>query len=207
MKSSTIVPTFLLLVHACAAAPPVRDDDMSAARHRQMARQQEAIAASETRASERNPSGSQADPAESERKQEHRRRAEESREHAREHEAAAMYLEQFEDHACGGVPPSSRAACPLLGPLVRLDDIPGGVRATFADASRVRPAIAEMRCHYAFARARHFDEAVACPLYVRGIEIRPGLGPREVEIVAHDEATVHMIQQRSRSQAIILRDR
>lgn len=129
----------------------------------------------------------------------------ESREHARQHMAAAAFLEQFEDDACGGVPPSERAACPLLGPLVGLDDIPGGVRATFADAARVHAVVAEMRCHYAFARARHFEESVGCPLYVRGIEIRRGLDPRSVEIVARDEATVRLIRARSRAQAILVR--
>jgi hypothetical protein len=178
---------------------------MSAARHRQTAQQEEGIAASETRASEQSPSGSQSSPSEDDRKEEHRRKADESREHARQHAAAAAYLEQFEDDACAGIPPSGRAACPLLGPLIRLGDIPGGIRATFVDASRVHPAIVEMRCHYAFARARNFEEAVHCPLYVRGIEIRPGLDPREVDIVAHDEGTVRLIRQRSRSQAIVVR--
>jgi len=194
----------LLVAHACASSPPIRDDDMSATRHRQMAQQEEAIAASETRASAQNPAGSRSEPAESDRGEEHRRKAEESHEHARQHAAAAAYLERFEDAACAEIPPSGRAACPLLGPLVRLDDVPGGVRATFVDASRVRPAIAEMRCHYAFARARHFDQASSCPLYVRGIEIRPGLDPRQVEIVAHDEASIRLIRQSSRSQAIVV---
>jgi len=205
MKSPMMGLALFLVAYACAGSPPVRDDDMSAARHRQMAQQAEAIAASETRASDQNPGGSRSDPAEPDRQEEHRRKAEKSREHARQHTAAAAYLERFEDAACAGIPPSGRAACPLLGPLVRLDDVPGGVRATFVDASRVRPAIKEMRCHYAFARARHFEQAITCPLYVRGIEIRPGLDPRQVEIVAHDEATIRLIRQQSRSQAIVVR--
>jgi hypothetical protein len=208
MKSSVIVPGLFLVVQACASASPVRDDDMSATRHRQMAAREEANAASETRAYEHSSGRPDSDPAEYDRKDEHRRKAEDSREHAREHAASAAFLEQFEDDACAGIAPSGRAACPLLGPLVRLDDIPGGVRATFLDSAHVRPAIAEMRCHYAFARARHFDEAVHCPLYVRGIEIRPGLDPREVEIVAHDEATARLIRQRSRAEAVVVhRDR
>ena len=50
-----------------------------------------------------------------------------------------------------------------------------------------RPSIAEMRCHYAYARSRHFDEAIGCPLYVQGVEIRQALDPRAIEIVSRDE--------------------
>jgi len=81
------------------------------------------------------------------------------------------------------------------------------VRVTFADRSRVRTAIAEMRCHYAYARARHFDEKVGCPLYVQGIEVRQALDPRAIEIVAHDEVTTKLIRERSREQATFVRGR
>jgi hypothetical protein len=204
MKWSMIGPASLLVAHACASSPPVRDDDMSAAQHRQMVEREEASAATEARASEQSPGGSHQNRAEDDPKEEHRRRAEELREHARQHAASAAFLERFEDKSCAGIPASGRAACPLLGPLVRLDDIPGGVRATFVDPSRARTAIPQMRCHYAFARARHFEEAVGCPLYVRGIEIRPGLDPREAEIVAHDPETIRLIRERSRTQAIVV---
>jgi hypothetical protein len=182
MKCSSFTAALLVAVPACASQPLVRDDDMSAAQHRSSAEREEAIAAREAGGS-----------------------AEERRQHARQHEAAAAFLEQFEDEACAGVPHSERAACPLLGPLVRLDDVPGGVRATFVDPARVPDAIAEMRCHYAFARARHFDEKIGCPLYVGGIEIRRGLDARTVEIVAHDDRTVRLIRERSRVQAIVVR--
>ena len=175
MKGSLALSLLVVAGASCATRPLVRDDDMSAAQHRSAAAQ---AAEAPT---------------------------DESREHARQHAAAAAFLEQFEDDACGGVPPSERAASPLLGPLLGLEDIPGGVRATFADASRVHDAIAEMRCHYAFARARHFSESVGCPLYVQGIEIRRGLDPRSVEIVARVEATVRLIRERSRAQAIVVR--
>jgi len=175
MKRAVALSFLIAVCASCASRALVRDDDMSAAQHRSAAAQ-----------------AAQAP-------------TDEAREHARRHAAAAAFLEQFEDDACGGVPPSERAACPLLGPLVGLEDIPGGVRATFANASRVHGAIAEMRCHYAFARARHFEESVGCPLYVRGIEIRRGLDPRSVEIVARDEPTVRLIRARSRAQAILVR--
>ena len=177
MKALPSFAALLALLSACANRAFVRDDEMSAAQHRNEAQREETVG------------------------------SDESREHARQHAAAAQFLEQFEDEACAAVPPSSRAACPLFGPLVRLDDVPGGIRATFADAARVPGAIAEMRCHYAFARARHFDERVSCPLYVSGIEIRRGLDPKSAEIVAHDDKTVRLIRARSREQAVFVRAR
>ncbi len=40
-----------------------------------------------------------------------------------------------------------------------------------------------MRCHYAYERARGFDDAKACALNVRGIEIRATSDPQEIAIV------------------------
>jgi hypothetical protein len=205
MKAPAIASLLFLLAPACASRPLVRADDMSAAEHRNEAERDQAAAAGETRAYKQGAGGTPASPAAYDPNDRHRRRAEESREHARQHAAAAAFLEQFEDEECSGVPPSSRAACPLLGPLVGLDDVPGGVRATFVDRARARRATAEMRCHYAFARARHFAETVSCPLYVKGIEVRPGLDLRSVEIVARDQETVRAIRERSREQAVFVR--
>src|SRR2546421_393237 len=73
---------------------------------------------------------------------------------------------------CKTVPPRERAACPLLGPAVAIRDLPDGVRVELARAGAIDATIAEMRCHYAFARTRGFsEEAAACPLYIRGIQI------------------------------------
>lgn len=202
---SPLALSLLAVVPACAAQPLVRADDMSAAQHRSAAEGDQATAARETRAYERGAGPPAPASGGYDANDAHRRQADESREHARQHAAAAAFLEQFEDEECAGVPRASRAACPLLGPLVRLEDVAGGVRATFADPDRARAAVAQMRCHYAFARGRHFDESVGCPLYVRGIEIRPGLDARSIEIVAHDAVTVRLIRERSRLQAVVVR--
>jgi hypothetical protein len=85
-----------------------------------------------------------------------------------------------------------------------LQALPGGIRATFANPKRVPAAIDEMRCHSAYARSRHFDETVGCPLYVKGIEIRQALDPAAIEIVSHDERTARLIRERSREQAVFL---
>ena len=137
---------------------------------------------------------------------ERRHDAERRREHARQHEAGGRVPRAVRR---SGVPArrARRAARPARcsGRLVGIDDVPGGIRATFADAKRVPTAIAEMRCHYAYARSRHFDEAIGCPLYVQAIEIRQGLDPRAIEIVARDEKTARLIRERGRQQAIFSR--
>jgi hypothetical protein len=204
---ASFVAALAIAPAGCASHELVRADDMSAAQHRSEAQREQAAADQETVQAGGAAPAPASNPQAFDPNEGSRRRAEAAREHARQHESAAKFLEQFEDEACAGVPPSSRAACPLLGPLERLEDVPGGVRVTFADRSRVRTAIAEMRCHYAYARARHFDEKVGCPLYVKGIEVRQALDPRAVEITARDEATTKLIRERSREQATFVRGR
>ena len=192
----------LLLLSGCAGHELVRADDMTATQHRRAAQQENEAAA---KAAGSGPAAPAPDPAGYDWNAERQRDAESRREHARQHQAAAAFLEQFEDRECRHVAPGSRAACPLLGPLLRIEDVPGGIRATFADAKRVPTVIAEMRCHYAYARARHFDEATGCPLYVQAIVIRQALDPRAIEIVARDEKTTRLIRERGRKQAIFSR--
>jgi len=192
----------LLLLSGCAGHELVRADDMTATQHRLAAQQHNEAAA---KAAGSGPAVRAVDPDGYDWNAERQRDVERRREHARQHEAAAAFLEEFEDRECRHVAPGSRAACPLLGPLVRIEDVPGGIRATFADARRVPTSIAEMRCHYAYARARHFDEAIGCPLYVQAIVIRQGLDPRAIEIVARDEKTARLIRDRGRQQAIFSR--
>jgi hypothetical protein len=134
----------------------------------------------------------------------HLAEAEKHREHAREHARAAEFLERFEEAECRDFPATTRAACPLLGPVVRIDDVEGGVRVLFKDGTRVDAVIAHMRCHYAFARARAFDPGASCPLYVRGIEIRQGLQPMAVEIVSPDPKVARQIRAASREEALFV---
>lgn len=135
----------------------------------------------------------------------HLARARELSEHAREHEALAAKLETFEATACGQFPPSTRAACPLLGPVKTLVDIPAGVRVEFAPGTRVDAVVAHMRCHLAFAQVRGFEpSAAACPLYIRGIEVRTGADPGVIEIVGADPKVAREIQWRSRAEAVLV---
>jgi hypothetical protein len=132
--------------------------------------------------------------------------AEIHRQHARDHARAAAFLERFEEAACRDVAQASRAACPLLGPLTRIDDIPGGVRATFKRDTPVDTVLAQMQCHHAYARARGFDDAASCPLYVRGAVFRRADDPIAVEIVSQNKKTATLIRARSREQAVFARE-
>jgi hypothetical protein len=202
---------------SCAdTGPTVKPDEMSAARHREEAAREATLARREgelyrPEAARPSPFGDPLakdylytvplyNPTEG-----HVAEAEKHRQHARQHEASASYLERFEEVECRHFPPASRAACPLLGPVVRIDDIEGGVRVTFKEGTRVDAVIAHMRCHYAFARARAFGEAAGCPLYLRGIEIRDALDPMAVEIVSGDTKVAGEIRTRSREEAVFVR--
>jgi hypothetical protein len=132
-------------------------------------------------------------------------RADEHRAHARAHERAAEALERFEDAECLNFPPSTRAACPLLGPVAHVDDVPGGVRVKFVPGTRVDAVFAHMRCHYAYARARAFEEATSCPLYMRGIDIARAKDPLAIEITTAAADQVAELRARSREEAVYAR--
>jgi hypothetical protein len=190
----------------------VKPDEMSADQHRQEAQRERRLAREERDQyrpeADRDTPGDKGDlfpqsvynPTTS-----HFVQAQAHENHARQHEAAARYLQKFEEGECRKFPPSTRAACPLLGPVSALEDIPGGVRVRLASGTRADAVVAHMRCHYAYARARAFAENVSCPLYVRGIEIRQGHDPGSVEIVSPDADVQREIRARSREEAVFER--
>ena len=202
---------------AGCAAPYVRADDMSAARHRQEAERESQVARDHVDA--RNGQTSRAPAAVDATGKEYLYSvpiytpldgslagAELHRQHARDHARAADFLERFEAIECRDFPPSSRAACPLLGPVIKIDDIPGGISARFKAGTPVDAIVAHMRCHYAYARARAFETAASCPLYMRGIAVRRGVDPMAVEIISDDSATAARIRTRSRAEAVFVRN-
>jgi hypothetical protein len=206
----------LLLGAACATGTKVKPDDMSAAQHRSEAENERKLARENAdrydpaaaRVSPMAPSAegglfpaSVYNPTEG-----YLREADKHRAHAKQHDAAAKTLEHFEAAECGTLPEGSRAACPLIGPVTRIDDISRGVRVTFAPGTRVDAVVAHMRCHYAYARARAFDARVSCPLYMPGIRIRQA-GPLAVEILADDDKRVDELRGRSREEAVYAADR
>jgi hypothetical protein len=125
--------------------------------------------------------------------------AESRRAHALQHDAAARELERFEGQECAGIDPGLRAACPVLGPIKAIRDIPGGVRFELADPDRLDGLLALMRCHLAYARSRGFEPvAAACPLYIPEIQIRAASDRGAVEIVGPTDRLAGEIRHRSR---------
>ena len=122
--------------------------------------------------------------------------------HAREHEAAAVALEGFEEAECRDFAPKARAACPLLGPVASIEDRADGVRFVLAVGAPVAAIAAHMRCHLAFARARGYADGADCPLYMRGVEIAVSPDGRAIDVTGRDAALVGEIQQRSRLSSI-----
>ena len=192
----------LLLGASCAGSKQaVRPENMSAAEHR-------AAAASESEAAAQDSSASDNylyppsvyDPTERSLVEANRHLA-----HSQQHLAEAHALEVFELEECRDFPPRTRAACPLLSSVVAIEDIPRGVRIRMAPGVRVDAVVAHMRCHYAFARARAFADAVSCPLYFRDIEIGATNDHTGVEIIAHTEAGERQVRAHSREEAIFVK--
>lgn len=135
--------------------------------------------------------------------EEHLHRAEQHMAHARAHEDAALELERFESKHCAHIPARERAACPILGPVTEIRDVPNGVRVELSSTVSVAAVVSRMRCHQAFARTRAYaDEAATCPLYVRGIDIRRSVDGKAVEILANSPDLVRHVRAAAREQAI-----
>lgn len=138
--------------------------------------------------------------------------AAEHREHARSHEsraapdvalgrahaAAARELERFEEAECTKFEPLMRSECPFWYGVAEVEDIPGGALLRLRPGISADAVLEHMRCHHAFGRARGFSNMPACPLYLRGIELRPQ-GDHAVAIVGGDPSNVDAIRTRSRS--------
>jgi hypothetical protein len=204
----------MILGTACTASQPrVQPEDMSAAEHRENAAHERQLAnesaarydpAASRATALAPPAGTEAgvvfptsvyNPTEGNLRDADRHRA-----HAREHEAAAKALEKYEQAECRQFPESTRASCPLLGPVTSIDDVPGGVRVAFVRGARVDAIVAHMRCHYAYAKSHGFDARVTCPLYMPGIEIK-----RDGDVVllkTKDAARVAELRTRSREEAV-----
>lgn len=216
-RRMTVIGLLALGAGCGGAKQTVRPDEMSAEAHRQEANK--GVTAARNELQQSNSPASQPNMAVSANsnpqgfyypldmynpKSQHLLRAQQLSKHAQQHEAAAAYLETFEQAECKEFPPATRAACPLLGPVAEIVDVPGGVRARFAEGTRVDAVVAHMRCHFAYAQSRGFDAGTTCPLDVRGIEIRATSDPRAIEIVGRDATVTNEIRSRSREEAVLV---
>jgi hypothetical protein len=198
-----------LLLVACRSGPQVNPDDLSAAGHRAEAAREYELAAEASRPKPGppeptvvdRPSGATVyqprsdDPAELDRERAARHRA-----HARAHEEAAAELERFEAQECKGLLPAERFACPLLGPVSAVTDVPHGVRIRLSHPEAAPVVLARMRCHLAFARARGFERVATCPLYLRGLRLEPGPDAGEIDLLVDDPAREAELRQLTREE-------
>ncbi len=200
------------LAFGCGGATRVKPDDMSAQQHRKEASRElaladqarreydpHAVATREVTTRPRPPAYEIVEvPITYNPTAQHLEDARWHSKHAQAHERAAAKLEKFEEAECMAFAPSVRAACPVIGPVRAIVDIPHGVRFVLDPEVDASTVVAHMRCHFAHAQARGFDDLAACPLYVKGIDIRLGGDGGSVEVVAKDDATVAEIRRRSR---------
>jgi hypothetical protein len=123
--------------------------------------------------------------------------------HSLTHGLAARELASFESNECRGVPPKERAACPLLGPVTMVRDVPAGVEVDFPASVSTKPILAGMRCHYSFAKARNFSvEASACPLYMSGLHLAETADGQGVDITITPPSRAADLRRRVREEAV-----
>ena len=208
----------LILAGVWGCSHEVRPDSMSAEQHRQQADKDMVQARTEVvRASVTPPipapqlAGSATAPAGSDYPlavynpaEAHMMRARQLEAHAHQHQDAAKKLEGFVQDECKGLPPETRASCPMLGPVAQLADVAGGVKVTFTPHTRVDAVATHMRCHFAYAQAHGFDTLIDCPLYVRGLQIRVTEDGQAIELTSSDPATATVIRARSREEAMFV---
>jgi hypothetical protein len=129
----------------------------------------------------------------------HLRAAEQHLDAADEHREAARTLERWESEACADVPPSERAACPLItGSVRRVEELGSGVRLVLREGVNGERLASQMNCHLAFSRARGF-ETPSCPLYVRGAEIRLSGRGDAIEVWGDSAGSAAEIRRQARA--------
>jgi len=209
----------LAIAGFAACAHDVKPDSMSAASHEQRAQLDSEKAHTEVERATRdapplpnpavmpsnNPEGSYYPVDTYNPAAEHLARARQLEEHAREHRVAAAKLETFTQDECRGFPPETRASCPMLGPVQQIYDIKGGVRVIFTPKTRVEAVAAHMRCHLAYAQQYGFDTVEACPLYVKGLQVRVSPDGKAIDLTSPEATTADTIRARTREEAVLVR--
>jgi len=111
--------------------------------------------------------------------------------------AAAAELERFTQAECAQFAPESRKVCPLIGNVVRVEEIEGGVRLGMRQGMQLDTVVAHMRCHHAFGR-EHGAGVHDCPLYITGIQVGLGSDGKSVTLTSRDPRSVDTIRMRAR---------
>ncbi len=198
----------LALVLLCMACAHTREDEMTAAEHRNEAQIHTARAA-EKRAKfdpgERRAIGKPQGDAEWSARvynptQEHLDDADRDMRAAAEHLRAARKLEAFEDARCADIPKEQRGACPLLASSVtRVTETPKGVLLELKASVDAVSTQRMLDCHLAYAYANGFDRP-SCPLFVKGMTISLvlGNGGRWIAMTSEDAKVADEIREQAR---------
>jgi len=121
---------------------------------------------------------------------------------AKKHRHAAESLEGFEEAQCGSFPPETRVQCPLLGQLTSAEDIEDGIRVRFADDIDMNAAVAHLRCHIAFSRARGKDGMDSCPLYLEDVRASRVGSSSEVDFQVEKRSDLNKLRRRMRTHVV-----
>lgn len=113
-----------------------------------------------------------------------------------DHRAAAEALEKFEAQQCRGFTPEVRAACPLLGPVLRAEPIEGGVRLELEPEVDTDRLVDHVRCHFAFGRTRAHAGMPHCPLYLEDVRVERA-GPSAIELTTPNAGDVDELRRRA----------
>ena len=121
----------------------------------------------------------------------HLAEAEAHRKHAKQHEAAAVALENFQNEACNGVPTADRVSCPMLYSDVRTT-LPNGVR-LYTGSKRLPEVLASIRCQLAFARAHGYTDPSLCPFAQKDVVAKPSADGSGIDLTTPDAEAVRAL--------------
>jgi hypothetical protein len=215
IRHTNVAAAFAALLAACGGtAAGAHPDDMSAAEHARAGERHEAR--SDSHAAQYDPSardvregrilverqGSEVDTSRWNIQTYnptafHHEEAARHHEHAEQHRAAADALRAFEEGACSAFPAETRATCPLFAEVTEVRDVQGGALVRFAATVPIEAVADHMRCHFAFARARGYADAPACPLHMPALDVAVEGGA--VRVTTTDAAAVATLRSRIRA--------
>lgn len=201
----------VLLVSACSSrAPGTKPDDMSVDEHREEAEKHQKMSSEHQAKYDPNsvhvrqdaPGAAFSDAYTLEvynPTKHHSQSAKKHGRHAEQHREAAQDLLAYEEQYCAKFPEETRTECPLMGRIESIEEIEGGVRITFHEATPIQATVDHMRCHFAFARTEGYQGMQTCPLYLEGVSVEPQDDGRSVELTTDKPEDVGSLRKRTRA--------
>lgn len=119
-------------------------------------------------------------------------------EQARHETPVPVAMERFDSPACEGIPPRSRAACPLLAGIAEVEKAGQAFIVRFESWVDVDKAVELMRCHHAFGEARGWQQMPFCPLYIPGLQMET-VDESTVSFTVEGEENLRELERRLRA--------